>query len=55
MGYNNLNSCAEFFRTKNERNWKDVRIKVFDAPNAVDKPYRQRLELLQQSKQKIMN
>jgi DNA ligase-1 len=50
MGYNNRQQCVEFLTTMVTRNWKSVKIMVFDAPQATDKSYAQRLELLRQSK-----
>jgi hypothetical protein len=51
MGYNNRQKCIEFLQASEEkRDWSSVRIMIFDAPQATDKPYSQRLELLRQSK-----
>jgi hypothetical protein len=50
MGYNNKQECIDFVQTsESQRNWKDVKIMIFDAPQSTDKPYSQRLELLQKS------
>jgi hypothetical protein len=50
MGHGQRERCIEFIRNKNgQRNWKDVKIMIFDAPQATDKPYSQRLLMLQQS------
>jgi hypothetical protein len=50
MGYSGKEQCIQFLRTPNEKkNWDDVKIIIFDAPQAADKPYSQRLELLKQS------
>jgi hypothetical protein len=51
MGYNRRNKCVEFLTKKEARNWNDVKIIVFDAPQAIDKPYEQRLNILQQRTQ----
>jgi hypothetical protein len=41
--------CNEFLlATDEKRNWKDIKITIFDAPQATDKPYSTRLELLHQ-------
>jgi hypothetical protein len=56
MGHNKRQQCVEFVQTKDElRNWKDIRIMIFDAPQSTDKPYSQRLELLKQSKSIQLN
>jgi hypothetical protein len=47
MGYNSHLRCEEFIRNK-DRNWQDVKIMVFDAPQSA-KPYAERLKELQQS------
>jgi hypothetical protein len=50
MGYNNREQCIKFLRSSySKRDWKGVKILIFDAPGATDKPYSQRLELLQES------
>jgi hypothetical protein len=49
MGYNKRDRCVQFL-ADNKRNWNHVKIIAFDAPQATDKPYIQRLELLQKSK-----
>jgi hypothetical protein len=50
MGHGKQQQCINFIRESNEtRSWKDVKIMVFDAPQATDKPYSQRLELLEKS------
>jgi hypothetical protein len=49
MGHNNRERCVQFIRTpKDKRDWSDVKIMIFDAPQATDKPYDQRLNFLQQ-------
>jgi hypothetical protein len=54
MGHNTRQKCIEFIQSKNEnRNWKDVKIMVFDAPQSTDKPYSQRLSILQSSKSHV--
>jgi hypothetical protein len=51
MGYNNRQKCVDFLNTRSEyRNWEDVKIILFDAPQATDKPYTQRLEIQKQCK-----
>jgi hypothetical protein len=50
MGYNNREQCIKFIKSPdNQKNWNGVKILVFDAPLATEKPYFQRLEQLQQS------
>jgi ATP-dependent DNA ligase len=49
MGYNNREQCLQFIRAQNA-NWSNVKIMVFDTPQVADKPYSERLEILQQSK-----
>jgi hypothetical protein len=47
MGYNNLKKCEAFIHSnEGQKNWNDVKIIAFDAPQATDIPYAQRLELL---------
>jgi hypothetical protein len=49
MGYNNRDKCVQFLQAdSNKRNWSTVKIIAFDAPQATDKSYTQRLELLKQ-------
>jgi hypothetical protein len=49
MGYNNREKCVQFLHSTNaERDWKDVKIMIFDSPQVADKPYSQRLAFLQQ-------
>jgi hypothetical protein len=56
MGYNNVERCIQFLRTKsNNRNWKEAKIIIFDSPGATDKPYYERLNLLQNSKLSYTN
>jgi hypothetical protein len=51
MGHNNSQQCINFLTTVSQkRNWKDVKIQVFDLPKATDEPYGKRLEALQDSK-----
>jgi hypothetical protein len=51
MGYNSRNQVIQFMKTNQaERDWKNVKIIIFDAPQATDNSYAQRLELLKQSK-----
>jgi hypothetical protein len=48
---NNREQSIRFLREKaSQRNWKDVKIVAFDAPQVSDSPYVERLKLLQQSK-----
>jgi hypothetical protein len=50
MGYNNKERCVKFLHSNPEnRNWEDVKIIAFDAPQVTDKPYSERLALLNQS------
>jgi hypothetical protein len=48
MGYNKQHQCQEFLM-KEERNWKEVKIVAFDAPQMTDKPYSERLAYLRQN------
>jgi DNA ligase-1 len=51
MGYNEKQQCIDFVQTRDEKlNWEDVKIMIFDAPQAPDQPYYQRLDLLRKSK-----
>jgi hypothetical protein len=50
MGYNNLDRCVDFLQKPAEqRNWQDVKIFIFDAPQATEKSYVQRLQMLHTS------
>jgi hypothetical protein len=47
----NRQHCVTFLTTPDTaKNWKDVKIIVYDAPQMTDKPYSQRLQMLQSSK-----
>jgi hypothetical protein len=50
MPHGSKKDCIDFIRQKDAlRNWKNVKITAFDAPQATDKPYSQRLQYLEQS------
>jgi hypothetical protein len=50
MVYNNSQQYADFLQAKyDNRKWNEVKIMIFDAPQAMDLPYSQRLDILQQS------
>ena len=48
MGSNNYVQCINFLKNA-ERDWTNAKIIVFDAPQATDIPYSQRLNMLHQS------
>jgi hypothetical protein len=50
MGHYSRQKCIDFIRTTKPRDWKGVEVIAFDAPQATDKPYSDRLKLLQESK-----
>jgi hypothetical protein len=47
MGINNYVQCINFLKNA-ERDWTNAKIIVFDAPQATDIPYSQRLNILHQ-------
>jgi hypothetical protein len=49
-GPNKVDQCIHLVTSNAENSWKDTKIIMFDAPQATDKPYIQRLELLEKSK-----
>jgi DNA ligase-1 len=50
MGYNSRDRCLEFLESSPEtHNWNEVKILIFDTPEATDKPYSQRLDFLRRS------
>jgi hypothetical protein len=49
MGYNSREKCEWFVEKPTDEGWKDVKIIAFEAPQAKDKPYSERLNLLRQS------
>jgi hypothetical protein len=50
MGYNKLDKCIQFLQTvPSQRDWRGVKILIFDAPQSMDKPYSGRLDILKQS------
>jgi hypothetical protein len=48
MGYNNRQKCIDFLKKK-QKDWSDVKIIVFDSPQEIDKPFSERLNILNQS------
>jgi hypothetical protein len=48
MGYNQREKCDQFLQAET-KNWKEVKIMIFDAPQVKDKPYAERLEYLKKS------
>jgi hypothetical protein len=50
LGHNQRQDSVTFLQTPSiQRDWKNVKIMIFDTPQATDKPYSQRLEMIQQS------
>jgi hypothetical protein len=47
MGYNTRQLAVDF--VQNPIDWTNVKIIAFDAPQAIDKPYSERLNILKQS------
>jgi hypothetical protein len=50
MGHNTLDECQKLV-SLNLVNWSKAKIVVFDVPNMVDNPYKERLKKLTQSNQ----
>jgi hypothetical protein len=51
MGVGRREQCNKFVTQREGiRDWKDVKIMIFDAPQAIDKTYSERLQLLKYSK-----
>jgi hypothetical protein len=46
MGPNKRNDCIPFLKGKMD-DWTNVKIMIFDAPNAMDRPYSERIRLIQ--------
>ena len=50
MGVGKREQCNKFVTQRGIRDWKNVKIMIFDAPQAIDKAYSERLQLLKYSK-----
>jgi hypothetical protein len=48
MGHNTHQMCIDFLKKK-QKDWSDVKIIVFDSPQEIDKPFSERLNILNQS------